>query len=380
MTISRRQFVGAIGSSAAAAIALPALGASPKADLDAQLSPETGPGATLSLNFNENPYGCAPSVFEVIRATAPRASRYASLEYDSLKQRIGTLHSVKPDQVVLGCGSVEVLQTAADAFLAPGANAIVALPTFGAVASRGKQRGAEIIEVPLAADWSHDLKAMRAKVNEKTGLIYICNPNNPTGSITPRKDIDAFLESLPETAHVLVDEAYHHYVTPSGFYSSFLENPSKNPRLIVVRTFSNVYGLAGLRIGYGITSSEVAAVLQAGQLPQDVNAVAVRAALAALDNKEWVETCVRKNADSRQEFLNQANARMLRVIDSHGNFAMLNLMRPVDSVIEHFAMNRILLGRKFPPLGNYVRVTLGTPDEMLKFWAVLDGMQLDMRM
>jgi histidinol-phosphate aminotransferase len=379
MTISRRTFFGAIGSGAAA-IAIPplSLGSNLSHAVNELLPPEAN--SVVRLNSNENSYGCANSVLEELRASAPKANRYAASEYGPLAERLAKLHNVRAEQIVLGCGSGEVLRMAANAFLSPGKNVIVALPTFGALAKHAKTLGAEVREVPLAGDWSHDLTAMRARVDENTRLVYICNPNNPTGSLTVRKDLDAFFGALPETTRVLIDEAYHHYVSPSGLYSSFLDQPPKNPRMIVARTFSKIYGLAGLRVGYGVASPEVSALLQAQQLPQSLNVLAVRAAHAALDDTAWVQTCFKKNADDRQEFFNQANARMLRAIDSHTNFGMLNVMRRADEVIEHFAKNDVLVGRKFPPLDKYIRVTFGTPAEMDKFWKVWDGMHIEMRM
>jgi histidinol-phosphate aminotransferase len=378
MTISRRKFIGTIGSSAAAAFAIPSTAS--KVAFEAESPRAHERSSTLYLNRNENAYGCANSVVEAIRTSTPNANRYASLEYGPLSERIAKMHNVKPEQLVLGCGSGEVLRMAANAFLAPGKKIVVALPTFEAMAKQAKSAGAEVNEVPLAGDWSHDLKAMRARVDEHTRLIYICNPNNPTGSVTLRKEIETFLGALPESTYVLIDEAYHHYVNPSGLYSSFLDQPTKNPRVIVARTFSKIYGLAGMRVGYGVASTEAAALLRAQQLPNNVNILAVRAAQAALDDSAWVQSCFKKNADDRQEFFNQANARMLRAIDSHANFGMLNVMRPADTVIEHFAKNDILLGRKFPPLDKYVRVSFGTPGEMKRFWKVWDSMHIEMHM
>jgi histidinol-phosphate aminotransferase len=379
MTISRRTFFGTIGSGAAA-IALPGLTATSHLAL-AVIGPQPlEGGSVVHLNLNENAYGCANSVLKAIRTSAPNANRYAASEYAQLTERLAKLHNVKAEQIVLGCGSGEVLRMAANAFLSPGTNVVVALPTFGALSKHAKTAGAEIREIPLAEDWSHDLMAMRAHVDGQTRLIYICNPNNPTGSLTARKDLDTFLGALPETTHVLIDEAYHHYVSPSGLYSSFLDQPAKSPRVIVARTFSKIYGLAGMRIGYGVASTEVATLLQAQQLPQSLNILAIPAAHAALDDTAWVQSCFKKNADDRQEFFNQANARMLRAIDSHTNFGMLNIMRRADEVIEHFAKNGVLVGRKFPPLGKYIRVTFGTSEGMEKFWKVWDGMHIEMRM
>jgi histidinol-phosphate aminotransferase len=171
---------------------------------------------------------------------------------------------------------------------------------------------------------------------------------------------------------VLIDEAYHHYVAPTASYASFIDRPVNNDRVIVTRTFSKVYGLAGIRVGYAVASPETARTLLARCLPAGINVVAALAAVSALDDTAYVRTCVKRNADSRQEFFNQANARMLRAIDSHANFVMMSAQRPATEVVEHFKKNGIEIGRPFPPLDNYIRVTLGKPAEMAEFWRVWD--------
>jgi len=376
MKVSRRRFVSAIGPTAA--MALSGMGSGVATSFAA--GGAAANSSIIRLDLNENPYGCANSVLEAIKTAAPEANRYPRMEDALLRERLCRLHSVKPSQIVLGSGSVEVLQSAVSALLTPRNNVVVPYPTYDAVASQAKLLGAEVREVRLAPSWSHDLNAMRARVDEQTRLVYICNPNSPTSSITPRKEIDAFLASLPGNVSVLIDEAYYHYVNPSGFYSSYIEEPSRNRRVIVVRTFSSLYGLAGMRVGYAVASPEVASLIQARLTPHGVGSLAARAALAALDDDAWVQTCVRKNADERQEFLNQANARMLKSIDPNGNFAMLNVMSPAEGVIEHYAKNGVFLAPKFPPLDKYVRVSFGTPEEMKRFWHVWDDMHLDMQM
>jgi len=232
--------------------------------------------------------------------------------------------------------------------------------------------GADTLTVPLAKTFAHDLGAMLARADSSTGLVYICNPNNPTASITPRADIEDFLQKLPKTTMVLIDEAYHHFVAPTASYASFIDKPVNDDRIIVARTFSKVYGLAGIRVGYAVASPEVVKRFRARSVPAGVNVIADLAAVAALDDQAFVRSCVKRNADARQEFLNQANGRMVRCIDSHANFVMFSAQRPARDVIEHFKKNGVEIGRPFPPLDDYVRVTLGKPAEMLEFWRVWD--------
>jgi len=211
-------------------------------------------------------------------------------------------------------------------------------------------------------------------VGSSTGLIYICNPNNPTGSLTPRQDLEGFIRDLPPDVAVVVDEAYHHYVGKTSSYASFLDRSVEDDRVIVTRTLSAIYGLAGLRIGYGIVASKTAGRLSAVRLQSDINVIAARAAVAALTDPDHVRIRWQQNANDRQEFLNMANARMLRVIDSHTNFVMLKTGGHGQDVTQHFNQNGILLGPLVPSMPTYVRVSLGTPAEMKEFWRVWDLM------
>jgi histidinol-phosphate aminotransferase len=163
-------------------------------------------------------------------------------------------------------------------------------------------------------------------------------------------------------------------VCSSDLYESFLDYPIDDPRIIVLRTFSKIYGLAGMRIGYAVSTPEIAKRLAAGFPIWSISVVSARAASAAVDDVDYVRLGVKRNTDDRQEFMNQVNARMLRAIDSHTNFVMLNPMRPPDEVIEHLRKNNILIGPKFPVLDKYIRVSLGTPGEMQAFWRVWDLM------
>jgi histidinol-phosphate aminotransferase len=213
---------------------------------------------------------------------------------------------------------------------------------------------------------------MLGRIDSSTGLVYVCNPNNPTGSLTRRDELIAFIQGVPSTVYVVIDEAYYDYVGGTSRDASLIDHAGDDTRVIVTRTFSAIYGLAGLRVGYGIAGPRTAALLAAGRLPFGVNVVAARAAAAALGDAEHVRASVRQNAVDRQEFLNRVNGRMLRVIDSHTNFVMLNTGQRAGEVVEHFRKNNIILPHPFPPLDKYVRVSLGAREDMDEFWRVWD--------
>ncbi len=300
------------------------------------------------------------------------ANRFPDSESNVMLSRIASLHAVGPDQVIMGCGSTEILRMAAAAFLGPGKKLIMASPTFDVVAHYARTTGGQVLAVPLDKQFSHDLNGMLARTDASTGLVYICNPNNPTGSLTSRKDLETFINRLPVTTHVVIDEAYHHYVGGTSMYASFIDRPLDDSRVIVSRTFSKIFGLAGIRIGYAIAASQTARRLSSYRLLDGVNVVAARAAVAALEGAEHIRISVQRNADIRQEFFNQVIGRMLRAIDSHANFVMLNTGHPAEEVVEHFRKNNILVAHRFPSMDKYVRVSLGKPAEMLEFWRVWD--------
>jgi histidinol-phosphate aminotransferase len=329
----------------------------------------------IRLSRNENAYGPSANVTFAIREVALNsANRYPEVEAEALRGKIAALHSVAPDQVVLGCGASEIMRMAVDAFAGPGKKLVAAVPTCDLIVDFARRAGVEVASVPLKKDYSHDLGAMLSRTGSSAGLVYICNPNNPTGSLTRRQDIEKFIQSLPATTYVLIDEAYHHYVSPSGEYASFVDRPMDDDRVVVARTFSKVYGLAGLRVGYAVAASRVARLLDSYRLPEEVNIVAAKAAITALDDVGYVAESVQRNADDRQEFFNQANARMLRAIDSHTNFVMMDTARPAVEVIEHFRKNNIRLPRPFPSFDSHIRVSMGTTDQMSEFWRVWDLM------
>ena len=385
MPISRRTIIRDLGVGALVGAAAPALRsfALPPAieealwQNSASASQSTGGSSAADpvlLYRNENPYGPSQKVLAVLRESVAGGNRYPRTEYETLNEKLAALHRVKREQIVLGCGSAEILCMSAHAFLGPGKKLVQAAPTFPALGKLAAGAGIEVANVPLNKRYEHDLEAMLERSRSSTGLVYIVNPNNPTGTITPRRGIEDFVSRLPKDVTVIVDEAYHHFASPGASYESFLDRPLGDPRLIVCRTFSKVYGLAGMRIGYAVASPEISKRLAGGFPEWSVSIVSARAASAALDDAEYVRLAIKRNSDDRQEFMNQVNARMLRAIDLQTNFAMVNPMRPPEQVILHFKKNNILIGPLYPALAKYIRVSIGTPGEMQAFWRAWDLM------
>jgi histidinol-phosphate aminotransferase len=369
MSISRRKL---LRNAAAAAFAGTTTAFQGKFPLTSTAIPpsENQPSGLIRLDRNENPYGPPDKAIEAIRATLDLSNRYPRGEYEALTDQIASLHNVNHEQVVLGAGSREILRMAVTAYVSRGKRLVLASPTFEAAADYAKFAGAEVVGVPLNKKFEHDLDAMLALATKATRLIYICNPNNPTGSLTSRKDLEAFLTKLPVTAVVLIDEAFHHYVAPSSEYASFLDHPADNPRVIVLRTFSKIYGLAGLRVGYAVGSPQAALEISANRLQWGVSVAAARAATAALEDSDFVRLSAKRNTDDRQEFYNRENGYMVGSIDSHTNFVMMRAGLPSAQVLEHFKKHNVLLGPAVPQMDQYIRVSLGRPEEMREFWRV----------
>ncbi|HEX3352965.1 MAG TPA: aminotransferase class I/II-fold pyridoxal phosphate-dependent enzyme [Terriglobales bacterium] len=370
MALSRRNFLRHLGVGTVAGAASRGSFSGIAKAVVLEPSRTTEFSAPILLNSNENAYGPSKRVEEAMRSALPRANRYPFREYDRLVQRIASFHRVKPEQVILGSGSTEILRIAAFTFLGVGRQLVQASPTFEAMEACARCSKAEILSVPLSREYAHDLEGMLKCGNAST-LYYVCNPNNPTGSLTPRKDLETFIDKLPKASHVLIDEAYHHYAGESD-YKSFIEHPIDHDRVIVSRTFSKVYGLAGLRLGYAIAHPTIAQKMRSHPTMATINEVAIQAAIAALEDIDSMVDSVKRNADDRQEFCNHARARGLMPIDSHANFVMLNVRHPAKEVIQYFEENNILVGRRVPQCDNYIRVSLGLPEEMNAFWRTWD--------
>jgi histidinol-phosphate aminotransferase len=372
MRICRRELLRQLGVAFVGTGLLPAL----KDTSKLSLQPSTGaasPAKPIRLNRNESPYGPCEKAIEAMRNAIADANRYPGQELDDLRAAISVLNGVRPEQITLGCGSGEILRIAAETFLGPGKSLVMATPTFDAIAGYARASGAEIRAVPLTKRYSHDLDAMIAHTDASTGMIYICNPNNPTGGLTPKDDLESFLARVPKGVGVLIDEAYHDFVPPASTYTTWIGHAASDPRLLVTRTLSKVYGMAGLRVGYAVASTDLSKRLARRRLPMGVNIVAARAAKAAINDQPYVQKILARVADDRQEFYNQANARMLRSLDSVTNFVMLKTASLGTEVAEQLKEKGILVASTYPGFEYYIRVSLGLPQDMKEFWRALDA-------
>jgi histidinol-phosphate aminotransferase len=272
---------------------------------------------------------------------------------------------VPVEQILLGDGSGEILKLCAATFTGRENKIVIANPTFEAIARHAGVANAEVVKIDLTSDYSHDLKKMLAVAGD-AGLVYICNPNNPTASITSKTEMSAFLTKLPQATIVLVDEAYHHYVE-SKDYESVIPLVKQYPNLIVARTFSKIYGMAGLRCGYCVTQTGNMARLRKHQIFDSVNIMAVVAALASLKDSEHVARGRKLNSEVKQSVCAELDTLGYRYIPSHANFMMIDLRREARPLLDAMRNRGVEVGRLFPALPNFMRVTIGTGAEMKQF-------------
>ncbi len=363
--ITRRTLAGALGAAAGAALFDTRLGRR------FALAARRGmPEDTIILSSNENPYGPSEKALEAARRLGGVANRYPDALDDEARAAIARHHGVTPDHITLGCGSSEVLQMADSAFTGPGKKAVAAEPTFEAVLDYARVLSAEPIKVPLTEDFRHDLPKMAAACDEKTGLLYVCNPNNPTGTIVTGEELAAFVPKVPVSVTILVDEAYHHFVEDPR-YRSACDLIDRHPNVVVARTFSKIYGMAGLRLGYAVGSPAKIAQMAKYATFSNANAAVLSAAIASLAEPELVPRQRKALNDARRWLVTEMARQGRRTIPSETNFVMIDVGGDVLPVIRAFRERKILVGRKFLSMPNWLRVTIGKPEEVQAFATAL---------
>lgn len=356
-SISRRHFAHLLGIGAAVAIVRPrftiaAEPAKPKAGM-------------VRLSANENPYGPSAKAHDAMKNAHGVCNRYPDEANNVLIDKIAKVNSVPREQIVLGDGSSEILKLCAEAFTGPTQGKLVAAdPTFEAILEYSKAFGADVVKIPLTNSYAHDLEKMGASAQR--GLIYICNPNNPTASITPKKDLHEFIAKTSPETMILVDEAYFHYAD-SPDYESVIPLVKDHPNLIVARTFSKVYGMAGLRCGYCVAHPDTIKKMHGFQMWDSVNIMALAAASASLDDVDQVTNGKKMNDEARSYTLGELGKLGFKSIPSQANFIMFDCRKPVVPFIEAMKEKNVAVGRLFPAYPNHMRLTIGKKSEMESF-------------
>ena len=327
----------------------------------------------VKLASNENPFGVPESSKKAMAAAVADLGRYPDANGFDLKAALAKRYDVPADWITLGNGSNDILEIAAHAFVQKGQAVVYSQYSFAVYALATQGVGARAIVVP-AAEYGHDLDAMAAAIDADTRLVFIANPNNPTGTFIPAAEIEAFLNAVPETVIVVLDEAYNEFLAPEHQFES-AQWVRKYPNLVVSRTFSKAYGLAGLRVGFAIAQPAVTDLMNRIRQPFNVNSLAQAAAIAALNDTAFLEEGARNNAAGYQQFVEAFEELGLEYVPSFGNFV---LVRVGDDDRAGARVNLALLkqGVIVRPVGNYglpqwLRISIGLPKENAFFIAAL---------
>ena len=331
---------------------------------------EYGIEKSVKLASNENPLGPSPKAIKELEKRLQDIHLYPDGDCFYLKERLEKKLGVSPERLIFGNGSNEIIELAVRTFMRPGDEAVMAHQAFVVYRLVVQASGGGCRIVPLR-NFTHDLEAMAQAVTPKTRILFLANPNNPTGTIYRKKEWESFLEKISPEILVIVDEAYFEYVTDPDYPDSLAYHGERRG-ILTVRTFSKLYGLAGLRIGYGIGSKEVVDVIQRVRQPFNVNAAAQWAALAALEDDEHVKRSLEVNHEGMR-YLKKEIARLgLEQIPSEGNFILIRV-GDGKNLYEHLLRLGVIVrpmgGYDFP---DYIRVTVGTKEENIKFISVLE--------
>lgn len=316
----------------------------------------------VKLASNENPFGSSEKVISEVANYKSLFSLYPDGYATDLRYRLAEHLEVKPEQLILGNGSDEIIQMISRGLLSQETNTVMAAPTFPQYKHNGIIDGCEIREIPLK-EGAHDLDAMAGAIDGKTAVVWLCSPNNPTGIYIKDQELKAFLSQVPSDVLVVLDEAYYEYVTAEDFHDSMkLLDQYKN--LVILRTFSKIYGLASLRVGYGIAHQDTIAALEPVREPFNVNTLAQAAAIAALDDQEFIQKCRLENTAGLQQFYQFCDEAGLKYYPSQGNFILIDFAADGQEVFQ-FLLERGYIVRSGKALGfpTSVRITVGSREQ-----------------
>ncbi|GAB4199920.1 MAG: histidinol-phosphate transaminase [Thermoflexibacter sp.] len=324
------------------------------------------------LNANENPYGIPPKAQKAITEAMMNGNRYgfSTGERDKLKQKLAEMEGLSKEHILLTAGSSEVLGILGCYYGQDKGNMIFAFPTFWLLGEYAKKLGVEIVNIPLTKDKKHDLNAMLGKINRKTKLVQVCNPNNPTGTIVSAEEIKNFCIEASKKTAVFIDEAYIDFLPDRPTMASLV---ASNQNIIIGRTFSKVYGMAGLRFGYAIAHPQTIKKLddmqQGGSITTSMTTIA--AATAALDDQEFIKTVLEKNKAARDFTASQLEALNIPYIPSHTNFLYFSLAKYPSDFVKDMAKNNVMVRMFAENEEKWGRVSIGTMEEMQVFAEVL---------
>lgn len=328
---------------------------------------DLAPHDIVWLDSNENPAGPSASAIKAMAEAAAASARYHFDEFPAFTNAIAQSENVRPEQVLFGVGSTEVIDAAICAFASNSKPLITATSTYDIVVDLARSLGRKVVQVALTDKWAYDVRKLADEATKAGGgLIYICNPNNPTSSITVASDIDWLAANLPPNTVLLMDEAYIHFAQP-GEIESAMKHVRENRNVIVTRTFSKIYGMAGARAGFGCAPAELIKALNPF-MDKVIPLMALRGAMAALAEQDTLVPKRRAELGRiRGEFCDWLKGKNIRYIEPHANFVMVDIKRDVKTFGKKMLQAGVAVGRPFPPLDGMLRVTIGTDAEMRRF-------------
>ena len=315
----------------------------------------------IKLASNENPLGPSPAALKAMQKVLGNLNLYPDGNAFYLKQRLAEKLGLQPANLVLGNGSNEIIEFVGHAYMAPGVDVVVSQYCFAVYPLVAKLFGANLITVP-AKNYGHDLPAMLKAITPQTRVVFVANPNNPTGTVVLRKELARFVEQVPEYVLLVLDEAYIEFLDDPADFVELIRRGA-NPNLLLMRTFSKIFGLAGLRLGYGIGHPDLVALLEKVRQPFNINSIAQAGALAALDDAEHVRRTRENNVRGLQFFADAFRRMKLKFIPSSANFVLVHVgegQRVFEAMQKQGVIVRPMGGYQ---LGEWVRITVGTPGE-----------------
>jgi histidinol-phosphate aminotransferase len=330
-------------------------------------------GEIVKLASNENPLGPSPAALVALRAALPKLALYPDGGCHDLRAAVASKLGVGGDHLIFGNGSDEVIHLLGLTFLTPGDQIIIGDPTFVLYEATATLAGAEVVKVPLTRPgYVHDLAAMADAVTERTRLVFVANPHNPTGTVVGRRAVETLLARLPERALLILDEAYGEYVYEDPTFPAALDYIRAGAPIVGLRTFSKMYGLAGLRVGYGVAAPEIIRLLNQPRSPFNVNLAAQVAATAAIDDDAFVAEGRQVNAAGMKQLTDAFVALGLPYIPSRANFVMVDVRRPCRAVFDALLRRGVIVrtGDIFG-MPTFLRVTVGTPAQNESFLTTL---------
>ncbi|WP_097074495.1 histidinol-phosphate transaminase [Ureibacillus xyleni] len=336
-----------------------------------EVKKEFGLDEVVKLASNENPYGFSPKVKAFLEKDSTNHAIYPDGYAQSLRTAVAKHLGVKETELLFGNGSDDLIAIVTRALLYPGVNTVMADPSFSQYSHNAVIEGAEVRKVPTK-DGKHDLQAMLEAIDENTSIVWVCNPNNPTGTIVSDDELQNFLKQVPSEVLVVLDEAYFEYINAPEFKDT-LHYVSEYPNVIIMRTFSKAYGLASFRVGYAYAQEDVIAKLDPVRGPFNNTVLSQKVAIVALEDQEFIQECRDKNEIGKNQFVEFCNKHGLNYYPSQTNFILFEVKADSDVVFQEM-MKRGFIIRSGNALGTpgYIRVTFGTEEQNSKFLSLLE--------